>query len=378
MSSSAQGENGSRIESICGRIRARILDGTLPPGQRLPKRTDLEAEFGASSATLQRAFDRLVEDGFVETRPRQGSFVAARPPHLFRYAVAIPVGVRGNLWNRYWQALQNAAEAITRETDRRVELYTGVDRNVRDEDLDRLVLDIERHRLAGIVFAHSPFPAAGTPVLDTPGLPRVVLMGSSDPAMPVVGFSPIRERALDLLAERGRRRIAMITLPWTSAEHVEAFRQCVTEHGMETRTAWIQAVDLRTPRWVRHAVELLLDGPPAETPDAIFLTDDNLIEAACTSLAAQPVRTPADLDLVSHACLPAPVPGAWPVHTVGYDIREALETAIELIDAQRRGDPIPPVTTLPARLAPRRADPAPPNDPFAAYVDLGAPPHPGS
>lgn len=365
----------SRLEAIAAVLRERIIAGVWQPGERLPRRSELEQEFGASTATLQRVFDALVGDGFVETRPRQGSFVAPHPPHRYRYALAIPGAVRADLWNRFWQTLRDAAAAISRETDRQVELYAGIDPASPNGDYPRLLSDIENRRLAGIVFAHNPYRAQGTPVLEAPNLPRVVLQSQPEPGFLAVGFEPLRDKVLDFLAGHGRRRVALITLPWTSVEETEGFRASVAARGMETRTAWIQAVDLRTPRWVRHAVELLLSGPPAQRPDALFLTDDNLMDMTCRTLSSLPGLSPADLDLVSHACLPAAGRDDWPVHILGYDIRQALDLALERIDAVHRGEVPAAVTTLAPQFASERRATAPRSDPFAAYAGLDPVPH---
>jgi DNA-binding GntR family transcriptional regulator len=53
----------------------RILDGSLPPGERLNE-SRLAEEFGASRTPLREALSRLHREGLVVSRPHRGFFVA--------------------------------------------------------------------------------------------------------------------------------------------------------------------------------------------------------------------------------------------------------------------------------------------------------------
>jgi DNA-binding transcriptional MocR family regulator len=64
--------------------RLRGLIARLPAGDRLPSTRSLVLEHAASPLTVQRALQRLVLEGLVETRPGAGSFVAR--PHVVHRA----------------------------------------------------------------------------------------------------------------------------------------------------------------------------------------------------------------------------------------------------------------------------------------------------
>ena len=57
-----------------------VRDGRLPAGTRLPTVRDLAGELGLAVNTVARAYRELESAGIVETRGRQGTFVAARNP----------------------------------------------------------------------------------------------------------------------------------------------------------------------------------------------------------------------------------------------------------------------------------------------------------
>lgn len=61
-------------------FRAAILDGRLEPGSRLPSRNELARSHRVSSRTVAKAFDRLLRDGFVDSRVGLGTYVVGAPP----------------------------------------------------------------------------------------------------------------------------------------------------------------------------------------------------------------------------------------------------------------------------------------------------------
>jgi GntR family transcriptional regulator len=67
-----------RWQQVADVIRARIADGTYPPGSRVPSVVQLQAEFGIAQATSHKALSRLREDGVLYTVPGLGSYVAGK------------------------------------------------------------------------------------------------------------------------------------------------------------------------------------------------------------------------------------------------------------------------------------------------------------
>ncbi|MQA93878.1 MAG: GntR family transcriptional regulator [Streptosporangiales bacterium] len=74
---------GPLYRRVADAIRTRILNGTLPPGTRLPSRAQITADFGVSEQVARHAVDILLAEGLVTSRPGAGTFVA-RPPERRR------------------------------------------------------------------------------------------------------------------------------------------------------------------------------------------------------------------------------------------------------------------------------------------------------
>lgn len=76
-------------------LSAEIAAGRIKPGQRLPARRSAAANLGVSRNTVETAYAMLEEEGYIETRPRSGHFVAdispLAPPPAPRVSPAGPV-----------------------------------------------------------------------------------------------------------------------------------------------------------------------------------------------------------------------------------------------------------------------------------------------
>lgn len=65
-------------EQICIQVKKQIMDGALQAGEALPSMRALARDLHISVITVQRAYEDLTRDGFIETVSGKGSFVAAQ------------------------------------------------------------------------------------------------------------------------------------------------------------------------------------------------------------------------------------------------------------------------------------------------------------
>ena len=65
-------------EQIVSQIKAQIMNGELEAGEALPSIRSLARSLQISVLTVQKAYDILQEDGFIETTAGKGCYVSAR------------------------------------------------------------------------------------------------------------------------------------------------------------------------------------------------------------------------------------------------------------------------------------------------------------
>ncbi|OWA34016.1 GntR family transcriptional regulator [Saccharibacillus sp. O16] len=65
-------------EQITSQMKAMIMNGELKTGDPIPSMRSLAKSIHVSVITVQKAYEELQRDGFIETTVGRGSFVAAR------------------------------------------------------------------------------------------------------------------------------------------------------------------------------------------------------------------------------------------------------------------------------------------------------------
>lgn len=66
----------SLADDLVGQFEAKILSGTLKPGERFPTEMTITTDFGVSRTVVREAFARLAARGLLESRRGSGAYVA--------------------------------------------------------------------------------------------------------------------------------------------------------------------------------------------------------------------------------------------------------------------------------------------------------------
>jgi DNA-binding transcriptional regulator YhcF (GntR family) len=74
------------FEQLRTQIISGVKDGTLVPGAKLPTVRNLADELGLAPNTIARAYRELERDDVIETRGRNGTFIAATGDAGHRHA----------------------------------------------------------------------------------------------------------------------------------------------------------------------------------------------------------------------------------------------------------------------------------------------------
>ena len=340
-------------EGIAEYVRQKILDGEWKPGSRLPTRLDLEKKLGASTATIQRAMDQLMEDRFVCTRGRAGTFVSEHLPNRYQIGMVFPpLPQLDQPASRFWNTLKMQADRLEPDGPIWFRAYHEVTARRGDPNYERLREDIEQHRLAGLVIMPMSLgDLQETNLIHHLGLACVAVKTSPVAGVPTVTLGAYVDRVLDEIASKGRRRLALVyqaTEPMDSVQHpvAQGWFQAAVRRNLETRNYWFLPVHARSPQTARVGVNLMMRLPPEDRPDAMIIGDDHLVDCATAGVHDAGVRVPDELEVYAHCNFPDRPPSCVPVRRVGYDIGKLLTTCLDIIQRQLRGVKVPKVTAL--------------------------------
>ena len=339
-----------KAELIAEHLRSAIVGGEYEAGDRLPTRSRLCERYGVSNATVQKAFDRLAEEGFVVSVDRQGTFVAEDSPHLTRYALLFPGRPGADMRNQFFMALAREARDFAEECH--FDLHYGFDGHAGVERYRELVEDVRNDRIAGLILVAPSRALIGSPILEQPGIPRASLM-ASDPRLELPGVTSdlagFRAKVAAEVEECGRERVAAVSSIRQGMEEIRRLQSVLREAGIPIKSTWFQAAGMTAPRLAQSLTRLLMEGEWGERPDCLIVTDDNLLPPVSDALAEMGLSAPEDLHLIAHCNFPWPTPSALEAVRIGYCMTDCLHALMRQIDAQREGrTPLDPPPCIPA------------------------------
>jgi DNA-binding LacI/PurR family transcriptional regulator len=287
-------------------VRQRILDGSLPPGARLPTELELAQQHRMSRGTVRHALNTLVHEGLIERVQGRGTFVRQQPrapaaapqaPErriglLLHYMdgpldVDILIGVEHAAKSRGYQLSFAYAEESLEQQDR---------------DIDRLRAD----RVAGMII----YPVSDVTYdesiwrLQADGVPFVLVdryFPDLDSDYVVADNVGGGYRATQHLLILGHTRIGFVyspkgTLLTTSVrDRCEGYRKALLEYGCPyDETLIVQQPEGPTDGGT--AYDDLLMRP--DRPSAIFAVNDHVALDLMRAVRQRGLRVPEDLALV--------------------------------------------------------------------------------
>lgn len=120
-------QNQPMYRYIADDLRDQIMSGQLKPNAKLSTEGDLSAKYNASRNTVREAIRRLTDEGLLESRPGQGTFVARRVDPFVTVLTADPkTGFGGGETVAYLSEVRNKHRVPTTSVPR-VEVVTASD-----------------------------------------------------------------------------------------------------------------------------------------------------------------------------------------------------------------------------------------------------------
>ena len=346
-----------RYSQIVDDLTQDILRGHYRPSDRLPRWRELTVRYDTTLATVRKALDRLDEYGFIERGGWHGIRVVANPPHRCHFGLVFPDrgDASGQYASHFWTTLAHAAGELHNTRPRWLSVYHGV-RGESAEDLRQLAADLNARRLAGLILTERNTAENShlTALLRTAQVPVAALLAEVKiPNITRVILPPadFLRRACAYLRAQGCRRVALVSVAYLGSMMWELAQAPLAAHGLTSRLWWRADAAVQCPGALRPAMQMLWRLPAADRPDALIITDDNLVPEATAGLAAAGVRAPQDLTIVAHTNFPLQTVSALPAERLGFDVRRVLTTCLDGLEQRGRGAVLPEPVVIPAEFA---------------------------
>jgi hypothetical protein len=328
-----------KAHQIVQTLRDEILSGQRPPGAKLPTYDALIEQFAVTRPTVSRVLKALRSEGLITVDGKRGVFVAKIFPHHNRYLWVTSEQPGSLEWTSFLATILDLIQKRETGLPDEVIPLVGVDGRANNPAYQTLCDAVEHKSVAGLLLMNSATTYL-LPALQSPGLPRVAIWAPlPHAALLSLDFDALIERACTRLLEKGKR-IAVIS---PHAHNLERSQAYLLKRGLAKDRLWALHV---APIGCERITELLFDRP--DRPDAVFVTDDNLVTPLLAGLKRARMRVRRDVHVLAHCNWPRPIGTAEGVEHLGFDVREVLIKGKECIDAQRAGD------KSPGRLVPPR------------------------
>ena len=326
-------------EQLAARLRARILSGKHPPGEKMPSARMLAAEFGVSVSTLRAAQAILMHEGRLVGHPRSGVRVC-RAGGCFRVGVLSELNVLSPECG-YHRDLADHTLRVLRARGMDVTLYCGTVRPgeennaitcpefwdaVRHNRLDAaIILDVPSTDSWHIRVKELPVPAVGQ------FTPFVIEFN----ARSIIGHG------LRVLRAQGASRIAMLT--WNYGSIGAIFEKALAELGLVSLPCWIGGKfnpSLPGSGW--EAFRDIWTAYP-DHPDGLLVTDDVLFRDAALAISELGIAVPEQLKIVTHANRSSPsLHTSFPHTRFEFAPAADAQALVDLLERRLAGAP-PPV-----------------------------------
>jgi hypothetical protein len=327
-----------KAEKIFRILRDEILSGRRAHGEKLPTYDALIEQFGVTRPTVARMLRELRKEGLIEVNGTRGMFVATTFPHHSRYLWVTSEQPGSLEWTSFLATILDLIERKETGFDGEVIPLVGVDGRSNNPQYQQLCEAVEHSSVAGLFLMNSATVYL-LPALQSPGLPRVAIWAPLPHAgLLSLDFNALLERACDRLIEKGRT-VGVIS---PHAPNLERAQEYLSKRGVPKNKVWALHV---APVGCDRIAELLFER--ADRPQAVFVTDDNLVRPLLTGLRRAKVRPGRDVYVLAHCNWPRPIGEGEGVEHIGFDVREVLCSAKECIDDQRSGDEAPHRLVLP-------------------------------
>jgi len=301
-------------------IRSRIVSGELPAGTRLPSTAALADELGASVFTIQRALSKLTQEGLLDRKPRQATWIRGEQKKLTSIAAyfgdminAADTSFPQVLWLELKRQLGLEGIKIrhwidTRSSEEITELPRDLLKSIRSGEVQALIVPHGiRETLELLKALPIPYSTMTTDMREPTGV-------SGDQ-------NSFLKLGLEQLKRQGCRTIGAITnyrlIPEAPYSQSTRFYQSLMEAagaaGLQVRNEWVYLPEVSPRDLVQYGYRQFHALWNRESkPDGLLIFPDKAAMGVVTAILERRIEVPKTLKLAVHMndLLPYPCPMA--------------------------------------------------------------------
>ena len=325
-----------RRDEIVSYLKNKIISEEFPAGSYLPLRAELIRECEASNVTVQRAINQLTSEGFLRSCGSKGIMVSNYPPNKYRIGVLLPEGaLSDNNFDTKHYAVNHALNCIEQSGSliSFARYYVGKETSQNDDEFKKLIADLKKHLLAGVIV---PFALPDRLLAPLNGYPVIQLEPKNAKIIRSVSFNhnyvAMTEMALKQLIKSGARKIAVIMgsgMPHFFIWEIE--KTLCGNSDIITKPEWVQslAVNSRDAIWAGYLIKLLFSPEFKERPDGLIILNENLLLPIKNALKELNMIIGRDIHVCSHCNFPTHNTEVDNVHFIAFDWIGIFNKAIQ-------------------------------------------------
>ncbi len=340
-SANTRNRKSIKTDKLVQSVKQEIIDGKYKSGDLLPTREQLVIQYETSRVTLQKSFDRLINEKFIVTQGNNGTYVAEELPFKYQIGILIPDKFKNIL---FYSSIISSIQQIESDTLYKFKVYHLFDYKEQVET-KQLKKDIKNHLLAGIILIHiDPPEYEELEISDDDTFPILALSLDDDkyrtkmhPNINYISFDykELTNHAITSLSEKNLKNVAWIVHEFFSEENHEYLIEQCHKNNIHTEPHWIHGIVLEehSYRWIPNIIKLLTDSAKL---DAIVVLNENILEAVISGLHKCNIRIPEDIQVISHVSFPHAFKNYIDIYKIGFDIYAFLLQGIQIINDMQK------------------------------------------
>lgn len=339
-------------------LRQQILSGKLAPGTKMPPTPELAREWRVSCTVVQRAMARLAASGFVERRPRQGTFIKGGTDRAVIGVLFGPSLTDESAY--YYRAILRAIREQVAEYNWTCRSYEGLTAPkglplpAEAEVIQQLTADLRHHAFKGLI-EFSPGLRGLGDWERAIALPKVIYEMTPSFTDIELDLADFTTKSVQYLVGHQCQKLTFLRASWhlssRSADltglfdaaakarlpqpQVESF--LLTEQSENVEREIFGRVQQVVTRWQRNETP---------RPDALIVSDDISMRAVALALVHAGIKVPQQLRVVTMANDSVDLHYGIPVARYEFSVRQVAREMLALLWKRMAGETAPPTPIM--------------------------------